>query len=101
MEHLLSLWEQFRDIGGAVWVAGGILLAALLWFLKWAVTVLFVQGKGLSLVTVPATRLATRVLEDKFAQKLADAKALPKLHVPRDWDEFNRFTGYVAQRMGT
>jgi|GEM_PF-2133816 len=101
MQTLLSLWEQFQDIGGTVWVAVGIVAATVLWFLKWAVTVLLVQGKGLSLFTVPATRLATRLLEDKFAQKLADAKALPRLHVPRDWDEFNRFTGHVAQRMST
>ena len=101
MQSILSLWEHFQEVGGAVWVAIGLVTATVLWFLKWAVTVLFIQGKGISLFTVPATRLATRVLEDKFAQKLADAKALPKLYVPRDWDEFNRFTGHVAQRMST
>jgi len=101
METILSLWQQFQEIGGTVWVAMGIVTATMLWFLKWAVTMLVVQGKGLSLVTVPVTRLATRVLEDRFAQKLADAKNLPRLHVPRDWEEFNRFTGYVAQRMST
>ncbi len=101
MEFIASLWQQFTDIGGAVWVAVGIVAAAVLWFLKWAFTILFLQGKGISLFTVPATRLATRVLEDKFAQKLADSKVLPRLHVPRDWEEFNRFTGHVAQRMST
>lgn len=101
MDSLVSFWTHFQEIGGAVWVGVGIATAAVLWFLKWAVTILFIQGKGISIFTVPATRLATRVLEDRFAQKLNDAKALPKLHVPRDWDEFNRFTGHVAQRMST
>ena len=97
----VGFWEYLNGLSGAVWVAIGVIGAAIFWFLKWVVTVLFIQGKGISLVTVPATRLATRVLEEKFTQRVNDAKALPKLHVPRDWEEFNRFSGHVAQRMST
>lgn len=96
-----SLWEWIRHLSLSVWVAGGVLLAALYWSLKWAVAVLFVQGKGISLITVPFSRMAGRVLEDKFAQRLSDSKLLPKLHAPQNWDEFNRFTGYIADRMRT
>ena len=96
-----SFWEYIRHLSWSVWVAGGVLLAALYWFLKWAVAVLFVQGKGVSLITVPVSRMAGRIIEDRFAQKLADSKLLPRLHPPTDWDEFNRFTGYVADRMRT
>lgn len=96
-----SLWEWIRHLSLSVWVAGGVLLAALYWFLKWAVAVLFVQGKGISLITVPVSRMAGRIIEDKFAQRLADSKLLPKLYPPTDWDEFNRFTGYIADRMRT
>ena len=97
----VSFWDYIQGLSGTVWVAVGLVAATIFWFLKWAFTVLFIQGKGISLVTVPFTRLATKVLEDKFAQRLNDAKALPKLHIPRNWEEFNRFTGYVAQRMST
>ncbi len=98
-EIATGLWEHLDGMNKAVWIAIGVVTASLLWFLKWAFTVLFLQGKGISLITVPFTRLASRVLEDRFAQKLNDAKALPKLHIPRNWDEFNRFSGHVAQRM--
>jgi len=77
------------------------MLAAIFWFLKWLFMILFVQGKGLGLVTVPVSRMAGKILEDKFAQKLADSKLLPKLHPPENWEEFNRFTGHVADRMRT
>ena len=77
------------------------MLAAIFWFLKWMFMVLFVQGKGLGLVTVPVSRMAGKILEDKFAQKFADSKLLPKLHSPENWEEFNRFTGHVADRMRT
>jgi len=96
-----SLWETIRDISLSVWVTGGIMLAAMFWFLKWLFVVLFVQGKGIGLVTVPVSRMAGRILEDKFAQKFADSKLLPKLHPPQNWEEFNRFTGHVADRMRT
>ena len=101
MEGDIGFWEHVQGLSGAVWVALALVGATIFWFLKWAITVLFIQGKGISLVTVPATRLATRILEEKFTQRINDAKALPKLHVPRDWDEFNRFSGHVAQRMST
>ena len=97
----LSFWETLRDISFSVWVAGGILLAAVYWFVKWLFVLLFVQGKGIGLVTVPVSRMAGRIIEDKFAQKFADSKLLPKLHPPQNWEEFNRFTGYVADRMRT
>ena len=96
-----SLWETIRDISLSVWVTGGIMLAAFYWFLKWLFVVLFVQGKGIGLVTVPVSRMAGRILEDKFAQKFADSKLLPKLHPPQNWEEFNRLTGHVADRMRT
>lgn len=96
-----SIWETIRDISLSVWVTGGIMLAALYWFLKWLFMLLFVQGKGIGLVTVPVSRMAGKILEDKFAQKFADSKLLPKLHPPQNWEEFNRFTGYVADRMRT
>ena len=90
-----------EQISTTVWIAGGLLVAALLWLIKWAVTVLFVQGKGVSLITIPFSRVAGRILEDRFVQKLADTKQLPRLHVPGSWEEFNRFNGYVAHRMST
>lgn len=96
-----SIFEYLRDLSLSVWVAGGIMFAALYWFIKWVIMVLFVQGKGIGLVTVPVSRMAGRILEDKFAQKFADSKLLPKLHAPQNWEEFNRFTGYVADRMRT
>lgn len=96
-----SFWETLRDISLSVWVTGGIMLAAFYWFLKWVFMVLFVQGKGIGLVTVPVSRMAGRILEDKFAQKFADSKLLPKLHPPQNWEEFNRFTGHIADRMRT
>ncbi|GMG81588.1 hypothetical protein LNKW23_08010 [Paralimibaculum aggregatum] len=96
-----SLLEHVEGISTTVWVAMGLLAAAILWLLKWAVTVLFVQGKGVSLVTIPFSRVAGKILEDRFVQKLADTKTLPKLHVPASWQEFNRFNGYVAHRMQT
>lgn len=96
-----TIWETIRDISLSVWVTGGIMLAAFFWFLKWLFMVLFVQGKGIGLVTVPVSRMAGRILEDKFAQKFADSKLLPKLHPPQNWEEFNRFTGHVADRMRT
>ena len=77
------------------------MLAAIFWFLKWLFMLLFVQGKGIGLVTVPVSRMAGKILEDKFAQKFADSKLLPKLHTPENWEEFNRFTGHVADRMRT
>ena len=77
-----SLLEHVEGISTTVWVAMGLLAAAIFWLLKWAVTVLFVQGKGVSLVTIPFSRVAGKILEDRFVQKLADTKALPKLHVP-------------------
>ena len=96
-----SLWDTVRDISLSVWVTGGIMIAALFWFLKWLFVILFVQGKGIGLVTVPVSRMAGKILEDKFAQKFADSKLLPKLHPPQNWEEFNRFTGHVADRMRT
>ncbi len=93
--------ESIEGVSTTVWVAAGLLFAAILWLLKWAFTVLFVQGKGVSLVTIPFSRVAGKILEDRFVQKLADTKALPKLHVPASWQEFNRFNGYVAHRMQT
>ncbi len=96
-----SLWETVREISLSVWVTGGLMFAAFFWFLKWLFMVLFVQGKGIGLVTVPVSRMAGRILEDKFAQKFADSKLLPKLHPPQNWEEFNRFTGHVADRMRT
>lgn len=93
--------EYIQSISGTVWLAAGLLFAALVWLLKWAVTVLFVQGRGVSLITIPFSRVAGKILEDRFAQKLADTKALPKLHIPATWEEFNRFNGYVAHRMRT
>ncbi|MGF1446270.1 MAG: hypothetical protein ACFBRM_08710 [Pikeienuella sp.] len=96
-----SLIDHVEGVSTTVWLAAGLLIAALLWLLKWAFTVLFVQGKGVSLVTIPFSRVAGKILEDRFVQKLADTKALPKLHVPASWDEFNRFNGYVAHRMQT
>ena len=96
-----SLWDTVRDISLSVWVTGGIIIAALFWFLKWLFVILFVQGKGIGLVTVPVSRMAGKILEDKFAQKFADSKLLPKLHPPQNWEEFNRFTGHVADRMRT
>ena len=96
-----DLLEHIEGVSTTVWLAAGLLLAAVLWLLKWAVTVLFVQGKGVSLVTIPFSRVAGKILEDRFVQKLADTKALPKLHVPASWQEFNRFNGYVAHRMQT
>lgn len=96
-----SLWETAREIGWSVWLTGGVMLAAMFWFLKWLFMLLFVQGKGIGLVTVPVSRMAGKILEDKFAQKFADSKLLPKLHTPENWEEFNRFTGHVADRMRT
>jgi hypothetical protein len=96
-----SLWDTIREISLSVWVTGGIMLAAFFWFVKWMFVVLFVQGKGIGLVTVPVSRMAGKILEDKFAQKFADSKLLPKLHPPQNWEEFNRFTGHVADRMRT
>ena len=93
--------ESVEQISTTVWIAAGVLVAALIWLIKWAVTVLFVQGKGVSLLTIPFSRVAGRILEDRFVQKLADTKQLPRLHVPGSWDEFNRFNGYVAHRMQT
>ena len=101
LAHTPAWLEQLRGISTTVWLAAGLLLAALVWLIKWAVTVLFVQGRGVSLITIPFSRVAGRILEDRFVQKLADTKALPKLHVPGSWDEFNRFNGYVAHRMET
>ncbi len=94
-----AILGHVEEISTTVWIAIGLLVAAVVWLLKWAVTVLFVQGKGVSLVTIPFSRVAGKILEDRFVQKLADTKALPKLHVPGSWDEFNRFNGYVAHRM--
>jgi len=94
-----SIWDRVEGISTTVWVALGLFTAAFFWILKWLATVLFVQGRGISLITVPFSRLAGKILEDKFAQKLTDTKVLPKLHVPRSWDEFNRFNGHVAHRM--
>ncbi len=94
-----AIIDHVEEISTTVWIAIGLLVAAILWLIKWAVTVLFVQGKGVSLVTIPFSRVAGKILEDRFVQKLADTKALPKLHVPGSWDEFNRFNGYVAHRM--
>lgn len=94
-----AMADGIEGISTTVWLALGVLAATLLWIVKWAVTVLFVQGRGISLITVPFSRLAGKILEDKFAQKLADTKVLPKLHIPRSWDEFNRFNGHVANRM--
>lgn len=96
-----SWWETIREIGWSVWLTAGVMLAALFWFLKWLFMLLFVQGKGIGLVTVPVSRMAGKILEDKFAQKFADSKLLPKLHPPENWEEFNRFTGHVADRMRT
>jgi len=96
-----GLVESVERISTTVWIAGGLLVAALFWLAKWAVTVLFVQGKGVSLITIPFSRVAGRILEDRFVQKLADTKQLPRLHVPGSWEEFNRFNGYVAHRMQT
>lgn len=96
-----SLLEHVEGVSTTVWLAAGLLLAAIIWLLKWAATVLFVQGKGVSLITIPFSRVAGKILEDRFVQKLADTKALPKLHVPASWQEFNRFNGYVAHRMLT
>ena len=96
-----GLWDTLAHAGWSVWVAGGVVLAALYWLLKWLFTVLFLQGKGVSLITVPVSRMAGRIIEDKFAQKLADSKLLPKLYPPNDWEELNRFTGHVADRMRT
>ena len=96
-----SLWETVRDFSLTVWLTGGIILAAIFWFLKWLFTLLFVQGKGIGLVTVPVSRMAGKIIEDKFAQKFADSKLLPKLYPPQNWEEFTRFTGYVADRMQT
>lgn len=101
LAHTPEWLAQIQSISTTVWVAAGLLVAALVWLLKWAVTVLFVQGRGVSLVTIPFSRVAGRILEDRFVQKLADTKTLPKLHIPHSWDEFNRFNGYVAHRMQT
>ncbi|MGF1501816.1 MAG: hypothetical protein ACFBSD_08355 [Paracoccaceae bacterium] len=90
-----------EQISTTVWVAIGLLVAGLVWLLKWLVTVLFVQGRGVSLVTIPFSRVAGKILEDRFVQKLADTRTLPKLHIPASWEEFNRFNGYVAHRMLT
>ncbi len=97
----LSFWETLRELSLSVWLTGGVMLAAIFWFLKWLFMLLFVQGKGIGLVTVPVSRMAGKILEDKFAQKFADSKLLPKLHPPQNWEEFNRFTGHVADRMRT
>ncbi|MEM1343276.1 MAG: hypothetical protein AAGI34_01700 [Pseudomonadota bacterium] len=96
-----NVFAPIQQISTTVWIAIGVLVAALIWLIKWAVTVLFVQGKGVSLITIPFSRVAGRILEDRFVQKLADTKTLPRLHVPATWDEFNRFNGYVAHRMQT
>jgi hypothetical protein len=101
LAHTPDWLEYVRSISTTVWVAAGVLFAALVWLLKWAFTVLFVQGRGVSLITIPFSRVAGRILEDRFVQKLADTRALPKLHVPASWEEFNRFNGYVAHRMET
>jgi len=92
---------SIEEISTTVWIAGGLLVAAIIWLIKWAVTVLFVQGKGVSLLTIPFSRVAGKILEDRFVQKLADTKTLPRLHVPASWDDFNRFNGHVAHRMQT
>jgi len=101
LAHTPDWLTHIQSVSTTVWLAAGLLLAAIIWLLKWAVTVLFVQGRGVSLITIPFSRVAGRILEDRFVQKLADTKALPKLHIPGSWEEFNRFNGYVAHRMLT
>ncbi|MEM9145027.1 MAG: hypothetical protein AAGC57_02440 [Pseudomonadota bacterium] len=101
LAHTPDWLTHIQSVSTTVWLAAGLLLAAIIWLLKWAITVLFVQGKGVSLVTIPFSRVAGRILEDRFVQKLADTKALPRLHIPASWEEFNRFNGYVAHRMLT